>query len=96
VSAEGTRWPSDQAISRLAIVKAIRPGSKRARSQRSYLRAVVADPVIASLRDALRERRGAASRSAPEPEPAPVIPPDPVAARKAARDKAFRARQHKL
>ena len=32
------------------IVKAIPAGSKRARSQRSYLRAVVADPVIASLR----------------------------------------------
>jgi hypothetical protein len=48
------------------------------------------------LRDALRERRAAASRSAPGPEPAPVIPPDPVAVRKAARDKAFRARQHKL
>ena len=50
VSAGAPGWPSDQAISRLAIVKAIRPGSKRARSQRRYLRAVVADPVIASLR----------------------------------------------
>jgi hypothetical protein len=37
-------------LSRLAIVKAIPAGSKRACSQRSYLRAVVADPVIASLR----------------------------------------------
>jgi hypothetical protein len=37
-------------LSRLAIVQAIRPGSKRARGQRAYLRAVVADPVIASLR----------------------------------------------
>ena len=37
-------------LSRLAIVKAIPAGSKRARSQRSYLRAVVADPVIAALR----------------------------------------------
>jgi hypothetical protein len=37
-------------LSRLVIVKAIPAGSKRARSQRSYLRAVVADPVIASLR----------------------------------------------
>ena len=36
--------------SRLAIVQAIRPGSKRARSQRAYLRAVVSDPVIAELR----------------------------------------------
>ena len=50
VSAEAPGWPSDQAISRLAIVKAIPAGSKRARSQRSYLRAVVADPVIAALR----------------------------------------------
>ena len=39
-----------QAISRLAIVKAIQPGSKRARNQRSYLRAVLADPEIAALR----------------------------------------------
>ena len=46
----GAGWPSDQAISRLAIVKAIRPGSKRARDQRRYLRAVLADPVIAALR----------------------------------------------
>ena len=37
-------------LSRLVIVKAIPAGSMRARSQRSYLRAVVADPVIASLR----------------------------------------------
>ena len=50
MSAEGTGWPSDEAISRLAIVKAIRPGSKRARDQRRYLRAVLADPVIAALR----------------------------------------------
>ena len=39
-----------QVLSRLAIVKAIPGGSKRARSQRAYLRAVVADPVIAALR----------------------------------------------
>ena len=39
-----------QYLSRLAIVQAIPAGSKRARSQRKYLRAVVADPVIASLR----------------------------------------------
>jgi hypothetical protein len=50
VSAEAPGWPSDQAISRLAIIKAIRPGSKRARDQRRYLRAVLADPVIAALR----------------------------------------------
>ena len=50
MSAEAPGWPSDQAISRLAIVKAIRPGSKRARDQRRYLRAVLADPVIAALR----------------------------------------------
>ena len=50
MSAEAPGWPSDQAISRLAIVKAIRPGSKRARGQRAYLRAVLADPVIAALR----------------------------------------------
>ena len=50
MSAEAPGWPSDQAISRLAIVKAIRPGSKRARSQRRYLRAVLADPEIAALR----------------------------------------------
>ena len=50
MSAETPGWPSDQAISRLAIVKAIRPGSKRARDQRRYLRAVLADPVIAALR----------------------------------------------
>ena len=37
-------------LSRLAIVKAIPGGSKRARNQRSYLRAVLADPVIAALR----------------------------------------------
>ena len=37
-------------LSRLVIVKAIPAGSMRARSQRSYLRAVVADPGIASLR----------------------------------------------
>ena len=39
-----------QPLSRLAIVRAIPGGSKRARNQRGYLRAVVADPVIASLR----------------------------------------------
>ena len=39
-----------ESLSRLAIVKAIPAGSKRARSQRGYLRAVVADPVIAALR----------------------------------------------
>ena len=50
MSAERTGWPSDQAISRLAIVKAIPAGSKRARNQRSYLRAVLVDPVIAALR----------------------------------------------
>ena len=50
MSAEAPGWPSDQAISRPAIVKAIRPGSKRARDQRRYLRAVLADPVIAALR----------------------------------------------
>ena len=50
VSAGAPGWSSDQAISRLAIVKAIPAGSKRARSQRGYLRAVVADPVIAALR----------------------------------------------
>ena len=50
MSAGAPGWPSDQAISRLAIVKAIPAGSKRARNQRSYLRAVVADPVIAALR----------------------------------------------
>ena len=32
------------------IAKAIRPGCRRARGQRAYLRAVVADPVIAALR----------------------------------------------
>ena len=37
-------------LSRLAIVRAIPAGSKRARNQRSYLRAVLADPVIAALR----------------------------------------------
>jgi putative transposase len=57
VSAGAPGWPSDQAISRLAIVKAIRPGSKRARDQRRYLRAVLADPVIGSLR-ADRRRAG--------------------------------------
>ena len=36
--------------SRLAIVQAIRPGCRRARGQRAYLRAVIADPVIAALR----------------------------------------------
>ena len=50
MSAEAPGWPSDQAISRLAIAKAIRPGSKRAHDQRRYLRAVLADPVIAALR----------------------------------------------
>ena len=50
MSAEAPGWSPDQAISRLAIVKAIRPGSKRARDQRRYLRAVLADPVIAALR----------------------------------------------
>ena len=50
VSARVPGWSPDQAISRLAIVKAIRPGSKRARDQRRYLRAVLADPVIAALR----------------------------------------------
>ena len=39
-----------QPLSRLAIVRAIPGGSKRARNQRGYLRAVVTDPVIASLR----------------------------------------------
>ena len=39
-----------ESLSRLAIVRAIPAGSKRARSQRGYLRAVVADPVIAALR----------------------------------------------
>ena len=39
-----------QYLSRLAIVQAIRPGSKRARSQRRYLRAVLSDPEIAALR----------------------------------------------
>ena len=37
-------------LSRLAIVRAIPAGFKRARNQRSYLRAVLADPVIAALR----------------------------------------------
>jgi hypothetical protein len=40
----------DGAISRLAIIKAIPAGSKRTRSQRAYIRAVLADPVIAELR----------------------------------------------
>ena len=39
-----------ESLSRLAIVRAIPAGSKRARNQRSYLRAVVADPEIAALR----------------------------------------------
>ena len=39
-----------QCLSRLTIVQAIPAGSKRARNQRSYLRAVLADPVIAALR----------------------------------------------
>jgi hypothetical protein len=37
-------------ISRLAIIRAIPAGSRRARSQRAYVRAVLADPVIAALR----------------------------------------------
>ena len=39
-----------ESLSRLAIVRAIPAGSKRARNQRSYLRAVLADPEIAALR----------------------------------------------
>ena len=46
----GPGWPSSDAPSRLEIVRAIPGGSKRARSQPAYLRAVIADPVIASLR----------------------------------------------
>jgi hypothetical protein len=37
-------------MSRLAIIRAVPAGSKRARTQRAYLRAVLADPVIAELR----------------------------------------------
>jgi hypothetical protein len=40
----------DGAVSRLAIIRAIPAGSKRARTQGAYLRAVLADPVIAELR----------------------------------------------
>src|ERR1700759_3981630 len=40
----------DGSISRLAIIRAIPAGSRRARSQRAYVRAVLADPVIAALR----------------------------------------------
>ena len=50
MSAGAGDWPQYQSPSRLAIVKAIPAGSKRARSQRAYLRAVLADPVIAALR----------------------------------------------
>ena len=39
-----------QYLSRLAIVQAIPAGSKRARNQRRYLRAVLADPEITALR----------------------------------------------
>ena len=39
-----------QYLSRLAILQAIPAGSKRARNQRRYLRAVIADPEITALR----------------------------------------------
>jgi hypothetical protein len=50
VSAEVGDWPQHQSPSRLAIVQAIPAGSRRARDQRGWLRAVLADPVIAGLR----------------------------------------------
>jgi hypothetical protein len=50
VSAGAGDWPLHQPLSRLAIVQAIPAGSKRARSQRKFLRAVLADPEIAALR----------------------------------------------
>ena len=50
MSAKAGDWPQYQSPSRLAIVQAIPAGSKRARNQRGYLRAVLADPVIAAMR----------------------------------------------
>ena len=50
VSSEAGDWPLHQPLSRLAIVRAIPAGSKRARNQRKWLRAVLAEPEIAALR----------------------------------------------
>ena len=55
MSAGAGDWPQQQSPSRLAIVQAIPAGSKRARNQRRWLRAVLADPEITALRaDACR------------------------------------------